>query len=242
MARTKHKPTEQTQEFDGYKDHYSQDIEDALSFAGQSHDFYMQAKVNYLEKFIGLHNQENAPLQILDVGCGHGLSHSYFQDKYKGRIILQAVDPAASVIEDAQKQNPNIAYKSNDGKTLPYDDNSFDIVQTICVMHHVPPQQWTHFIKEMQRVTKIGGHIIVFEHNPYNPITRHIVNNCPLDENAVLLNKGVLKSTMREAGLSDIQQDFILFFPFRHHLFRLIEKWLTWLPLGAQYVSYAQKT
>jgi hypothetical protein len=35
---------------------------------------------------------------------------------------------------------------------------------------------------------KEDGHFIIFEHNPINPVTRHLVKNCPFDADAVLLS------------------------------------------------------
>ncbi len=79
---------------------------------------------------------------------------------------------SAACIQTARERNASVDYSVYDGQRLPYDDASFDFAYTICVMHHVPPAQWPAFAAEMRRVVKPGGMAAVFEHIPYNPLTR----------------------------------------------------------------------
>ena len=130
-----------TAEFDQYRDNYSEQINQSLSFSGQSHDFFTKVKADYLIKI--LQNKELFVNEIsaLDVGCGHGLIHPYLLEQKDIKLNLSGVDVASSVIDIARTKNPSVSYKSYDGINLPYADNSFDIVFAICVMHHVLPEQ-----------------------------------------------------------------------------------------------------
>ena len=65
-----------------------------------------------------------------------------------------------------------------DGEKLPFPDETFDVVLAICVLHHVPVSQRYTFVSEMVRVARSGGVVAIFEHNPFNPLTRHAVNSC----------------------------------------------------------------
>ncbi|MEP1558070.1 MAG: class I SAM-dependent methyltransferase [Hyphomicrobiales bacterium] len=223
-------------EFDGYRDNYGSEINQSLAFAGKNHDFYLKLKADHLLSIISQHIDTKNTVELLDVGCGHGLMHRFL--KTPG-LKVNGCDPAATVVEEAKKQNSEVAYRSNDGETLPYEDNTFDVSTAVCVMHHVPPAQWLRFLSEMYRVTKSGGIVAIYEHNPYNPVTRHIVNTCPLDENAVLLTSSELKRLLKKAQFSQPKTEFIAVFPFKSGIFRFFERLLSWLPLGAQYVSYA---
>ncbi|TIP36642.1 MAG: methyltransferase domain-containing protein, partial [Mesorhizobium sp.] len=109
----------------------------------------------------------------------------------------------------------------SEGAQLPFDAGEFDAVFAICVMHHVPPADWAKFSSEMARVTRPGGAVLIFEHNPYNPLTRRIVSACPFDENAVLLSKRQVVHYLRGAGLSGV--------------LRRIDDAFGRIPLGAQY-------
>lgn len=71
------------------------------------------------------------------MGCGHGLIHPYLLANNK-KLQLSGVDVASSVIDIALTTNPNVAYQTYDGSTLPYAENTFDVAYAICVMHHVP--------------------------------------------------------------------------------------------------------
>ena len=231
------------EEFDQFKDTYSEKITEAIAFSGQSHDFYIRIKVNHLlntiKRKLADQSSKQKTVRFLDVGCGHGLIHRYLKDHATFDIDIYGIDPAATVIDFAKERNPDFTYKINEGTSFPYEDNSFDIAHATCVMHHVEPAAWDDFLKEMKRVVRPGGQIFIYEHNPYNPVTRHLVNNCELDENAVLISARNLARRMKSTGLLRVKTEYIIFFPFNLQIFRVFEKALTRIPLGAQYVSYA---
>ena len=60
---------------------------------------------------------------------------------------------------------------------------------------------------------KSGGQIFVFEHNPYNPITRHLVNTCSFDADAVLLTRRETIRRLTKAGFQISSAGYCLFFP-----------------------------
>lgn len=229
------------QEFDQYRDSYESLIESSLSFASQPHDFYMQLKADDLFNVLSKSYSQTATVKILDLGCGHGAIHPYMLQNAPFKMELHGVDPASSVIEIASKVNPQVQYKYNDGQSLPYEDNAFDAVVATCVMHHVKVEQWQSFLEEARRVLKPGASLFVYEHNPYNPLTAKIVRECPIDADAVLLKSGNLLNLMKKSGLKDAATRFIIFFPLKGRMFRLLEKFLAWLPLGAQYVATSRK-
>ncbi len=58
-------------------------------------------------------------------------------------------------------------------------DAKFDLVIASCVFHHIPPQDRQTAIRYCYSRLNEGGQFIIFEHNPINPVTRHLVNTCP---------------------------------------------------------------
>jgi SAM-dependent methyltransferase len=116
-----------------------------------------------------------------------------------------------------------------------------DVTFAICVMHHVPQKQMASFAGEMVRVTRKGGVIAVFEHNPWNPLTLRAVSNCDLDQDAILLRRTQVAHLLEGAGASIVEKKYILFMPIRGALFALLDHWLGFLPLGAQYFVAARK-
>jgi ubiquinone/menaquinone biosynthesis C-methylase UbiE len=177
---------------------------------------------------------------VLDVGCGHADVHQFLRD-CPLRLELTGVDVARNVIDSNRGRYPDNRYDSYAGRTLPYEDASFDAAFAICVMHHVPPAQWVEFLKEMRRVVRPGGRVIVIEHNPLNPVTQHIVRTCPIDANAVLLGSRTLTRLLRDCGFSSISRRFVMFAPFDGAIWRTIDLHLGWLPFGAQYYASATR-
>jgi SAM-dependent methyltransferase len=234
------------QEFDQHKETYRTDIDKAVSFSGQSHDFFTRVKADYLiDLFKEIETvrpdgrSRTLPLEALDVGCGHGHIHPYLVQSGVP-LKLRAVDVATTVVEEARRTNPTVEYKSYEGDRLPYPDQSFDVAYTIAVMHHVPPAQWPAFLDEMRRVVRPGGLIAIFEHNPINPLTQWIVRTCPIDENAVLLGSRKLSRLVAQAKLVEIESHYILFTPLDGPRYRKFDKMIGWLPLGAQYYVSAR--
>lgn len=229
------------QEFDQHKETYRSEIDKAVSFSGQSHDFFTRVKAEYLIDLFKNARTDSAqrPLEVLDIGCGHGHIHPYLTQSGIA-LNLSAIDVASTVVEEARQMNPAVQYKSYEGERLPYPDRSFDFAYTIAVLHHVPPPQWPAFLQEMRRVVKPGGHIAVFEHNPINPLTQWIVRTCPIDDNAVLLSSRTLTKLAKAAGLSEVESRYILFTPLDGEGYRKFDKMIGWLPLGAQYYVAAR--
>jgi len=233
------------EEFDRHRETYRGEIDKAVSFSGQSHDFFTRVKADYLLDLLrstrssAAGSNPDPPLRVLDVGCGHGYIHRFLVGS-DVRLELSAVDVAATVVDEARRQNPSVRYDVYEGTRLPYPDRSFDVVYTIAVMHHVPPSQWPAFLQEMRRVARPGGMIAVFEHNPINPLTQWIVRTCPIDENAVLLGSRRLSRLIRDSGFVAIRSCYILFTPIDRSWARGLDRQLGWLPFGAQYFVAAR--
>ncbi|SDO79284.1 class I SAM-dependent methyltransferase [Phyllobacterium sp. OV277] len=219
-------------EFDAYKSSYADAVNKSISFSGLNVDFFIRAKAVRLVDILRKHIGDPTELSILDVGCGVGTYHPLLRGQV-GKI--SGIDPSAECISEAESNNPDVAYKSFDGKQIPHPDASFDAAFAICVMHHVPPSDWTYFSSELARVTRPGGLVVLFEHNPYNPLTRRAVNTCPFDADAVLLTKKTASQYLQGAGLRDVDGRYILTVPAIKGVMRKVDDAFGQLPFGAQY-------
>ncbi|MDR0685034.1 MAG: hypothetical protein LBF83_07885 [Spirochaetaceae bacterium] len=96
--------------------------------------------------------------------------------------------------------------------------------------------------------------IVIFEHNMKNPITKSMVKRSKIDENAIMLDpkycKRLLLNRFCNTKIGDkeiiLKKDYVrlkytYFSPWRNKFVDFIEKFLFWLPLGAQYCVYAKK-
>ena len=83
--------------------------------------------------------------RVLDVGCGDGLIDSLIIQQHQGPIEINGVDILL-------RKHTHIPVKLFDGTTIPYEDNSFDVVIFIDVLHHTDNPY--HLLKEAKRVAQ----------------------------------------------------------------------------------------
>jgi SAM-dependent methyltransferase len=218
--------------FDAYEDSYRDAVQDSIGFIGQDHTYFMAAKVRHLLRLANTLGDTRG-LSALDIGCGTGET-----DELIGRAFgqLHGIDVSEPVLRTAAETNPHVDYQAYDGERLPFADDSVDLAFAICVIHHVPRMQWFDFAREMGRVVRPGGLVAIFEHNPYNPLTRRAVNNCPFDEEAELLSRRQGVALVGAANAKVVDRRYILFFPFGGRKVAPIEALLRPVPLGAQWL------
>jgi SAM-dependent methyltransferase len=222
-----------TPRFEEYGDTYRDEVQKSIDFIGRDHTFFTEVKVRTLVELAERELGDPGSVHALDVGCGTGETDTFLAGRL-GR--LEGVDVAESVLETARARNPGVAYRSYDGERLPYDDGAFDLVFTICVVHHVPPPRWQSFVAELARVVRPGGVLTIIEHNPLNPLTRLAVSRCEFDDEATLLRRGRTEALVRSAGLELRPSRYIIFFPWKSPVLTKAERVLRRVPLGAQYV------
>ena len=140
-------------------------------------------------------------------------------------------DPSAGSLKVARERMPAVPFV-NDVAQVP--DDTFDFAVIAGVLHHVAPESRADLISDALRKLRPGGKVVVFEHNPYNPLTLRAVAACPFDDDAILLNPRTVRATVSLGGAVDVQQDFIVFFPHLLRALRPLEPRLAWLGLGAQ--------
>ena len=223
-----------TQEFDAFSSTYDDAVNSSVAFSGLKVDFFTRVKAAYIEDILGDTFTEPTAVDVLDIGCGVGNYHSHLRGSVRS---IQGVDVSPGCIAAARQRNPGLSYQVYDGLALPYADASFDVAYTICVMHHVLPDHWGSFAREMRRVLRPGGLALVFEHNPFNPLTRRAVSSCIFDRDAVLLKARVAERLLLDAGLIGVRSQYILSIPAATRTLRRIDRFFAKLPFGAQYVT-----
>jgi SAM-dependent methyltransferase len=219
--------------FDQFADTYEQEIAAATRFVGVPPKFFLEAKLTHILETLRERFKDLAKLRALDVGCGIGLVDQALKVHLPN---LVGVDVSEKSLLAARARNPEIEYELSVNDVLPFASGSFDVVVSICVWHHVPPCHWAKFLSEIARVVAPTGILLVYEHNPWNPLTRWAVSRCAFDADAVLLSAGQAAKQLRRAGFRKVATDYLLFLPFKSRIIRFCEKTLfRRIPLGAQY-------
>jgi SAM-dependent methyltransferase len=225
-------------EFDRYADQYTDLHRANVHATGEEPSYFSRYKAQYMAARVAS-KITRQPIDILDFGCGVGNSIPHLRAAFP-KARLHGVDPSGESIQLAERTHASeAAFRTNHGNLLPYDDHSFDLVQVACVFHHIELSQRDYWMGEIRRVLKPGGEVFVFEHNVLNPLTVRAVQECPFDEDAILLPRRELLARVRAAGFGNVRSRYIVFFPAALKFLRTLEPWLQFVPFGAQYVVHA---
>ena len=225
-------------EFDLLADEYRVQHKQNVAITGESPDYFSEYKIADLAEWL---NRQNHPRdKILDFGSGIGNSLPYFR-KYFPESGISCADVSARSIEIAQSRFPGQENYILIDQNIQLPTASQDVVFSACVFHHIPHEEHLHWLAELHRVTKPGGVLAIYEHNPLNPLTVRAVNTCPLDVNARLIRGAAMCKRALKGGWEYAHVDYKLFFPAMLSTLRPMERHLEWLGLGAQYRMTAQR-
>src|SRR5215831_15708210 len=107
--------------------------------------------------------------RLLDVGCGPG---------YLARMLAEATGPDGSVvgidaapemIEYASRRARGLAncrFQPGAAQAIPFADGAFDVVTSSLVMHHLPQEERGRAVREMLRVLRPGGTLVLADYQP----------------------------------------------------------------------------
>jgi SAM-dependent methyltransferase len=225
-------------EFDRFADEYQALHSANVAVSGESPEYFAEYKIRDLKNLLSADFETG---RFLDFGDGLGNSVSFFR-KHFPRAELTCVDVSLKSLEIGVAEHGGHAnFVAFDGLNLPFGDAMFDCVFAACVFHHIPPTLHLSLLAEMRRVLRPDGCLMVYEHNPLNPLTVRAVNSCEFDENAILIRAGTLRTRIAAAGFIRAGIRYRVFFPRPLRWLRPFETRLTWLPFGAQYYVYAKR-
>ena len=232
-------------EFDEYAaGGYSAGMENrAKRLAGQDAAVFIDLKVSWLMEDLKRHPLDGGEsTRVLDYGCGTGLFLRRLRHfNFSGTMC--GCDPSSGMLEQARGGWRTVApeFVHFDGQHLPYSDGSFNLVIACAVLHHIPVTERGAVYREITRVLTVGGRLCVFEHNPWNPITRWVVAHTPIDRDAVLLTAREVREGMRGAGLTPARTANMMFVPPRFRWAWRFEHYASRIPFGGQYATVADK-
>jgi len=117
-------------------------------------DIYREhlARYEYALKFIKSGNK------VLDIACGSG----YGSNLLVGQgARVWAGDMDEQVVTEAKKKynKNNLNFKKMDAVELPFEDNYFEVVVSLETIEHI--ENYMKFVKELKRVLKPGGQLIL---------------------------------------------------------------------------------
>ena len=227
-------------EFDQYVEEYDNMHKFSTRHSGFDTSYFDLYKVNILQQ--EFKTRINEPLKILNFGCGIGKSESIMIQKFP-HCHIHSIDVSKKSVEYGLEKNKDllkqITYIHFDGIHLPFTEK-FDIIFIANVFHHIEFQYHKEILINLKNALAPDGYLYMFEHNPANPLTMKAVKDCCFDGNARLLSTNYTRSLYKEAGFSFIEINYTLFFPAFLQSLSFLERFMTFIPIGAQYYCKAR--
>lgn len=219
--------------FDTFAVHYQELVTENIRITGETSDYFAAYKARYIARKIALPQRS----RILDYGCGVGLLAEHLMKVLPGG----QVDGFDVSKESIERVSEDLQRHGTFTTSLDALDDEYDLIVLSNVLHHVKPSDREELIFRAASRLAFGGQLVIFEHNPINPVTRWAVSQCPFDEDAILLPNAETRGYFRRGELQLLWRDYIVFFPRWLRRLRPLEPFLHWCPLGAQYVVVARR-
>lgn len=150
---------------------------------------------------------------VMDIGCGPGRLAIAAKELLGSDGDVSGVDASSEMIDQARRNAAKMAvdvnFKTGLFEDIPLSDNTFNLVLSSMVLHHLPEAVKRQGFAELRRVLKPGGRFVAvdfrtFENGPVKAIViaigqRHILG----------AQTQILPAMMEEAGFKDIEAGVI---------------------------------
>lgn len=227
-----------TPEFDRHADSYRRLHAENVRITGESPDYFARYKARHASRLAA----GRLPVtRILDFGCGIGNATPFLRE-YFPDCEITGTDVSSASLDIARAHAGDAArFLVMTEDAIPVDDSYFGLAFVSCVLHHLPVARHMEMLREIRRVMIPGAPLVIYEHNPWNPLTVRAVRTCEFDENAVLISAPRMRQSVIVAGFNRPRTQYVVFYPHVLRFMRWSESVLAWLPLGAQYCISAQR-
>lgn len=224
--------------FDAYADSYEETLAAALAVSGERKEYFASGRIRFLRECLrelpAVHVRS-----VLDFGCGVGADISLLGTELAAERMV-GIDISADCLDAARRRCPPPAEFVLSQQYTPRGD--IDLVFCNGVFHHIPPGARAEAMELIARTLRPGGIFSFWENNPWNPGARYVMARCEFDRDAIVLSARKAVTMIRASGLRVLGVRFLFVFPRLLRVLRWSERYLTRLPLGAQYQVLSVKS
>lgn len=226
------------QSFDPFSDKYHEMLTECLqAYGGRDAQYYNRLKANWLGRLAAKHLGALSQRDFLDLGCGTGLTDEIISPIFRSGV---GMDLSRGMLKARVCRHQNCSFVRGSVNEIPFLSGSFDFVFSVTLIHHLPDSAVYGMFAEIRRVLKPGGLMVHFDHNPYNFLTRRIVNNCVYDKGTTLRPMKRIAKLTKDAGFQVSDRGYLIFIPGALKFLEPIERLFKHIPLGGQYFISAK--
>ncbi len=224
-------------EFDSYSSNYEEALQRGIGVSGEDSSYFAEGRLRWLAS--RLKKQSFTARSVIDFGCGVGNSLPFVQQILDPQRIA-GIDISADSIAMARQRFASESFELGTLNEIPR-RGDFDLAFCNGVFHHIPLVERAASALLVYEHVRPGGFFAFFENNPLNPGTRYVMSRIPFDRDAITLLPGQSRRLLSTAGFRVLRTDFLFYFPKLLAGLRPVERYLSSIPLGAQYLVLCQK-
>ena len=158
-------------------------IKETFKSAAESEEFFYWRSLQYLGYLELMPVNQATDKVVLDYGCGPGHdSAGFLMCSKPKRLVCADVSPTSLAIAKERVQlheakSVEFVQIDESNGTLPFEDNTFDIIHCSGVLHHI--KEHKKVIQEFKRIMKPAGYAQIMVYN-YNSLFMHLYVNYSL--------------------------------------------------------------
>jgi len=139
---------------------------------------------------------------ICDLGCGPGHVADFLHQQ--GATVF-GIDRSAGMVEQARRLYPHLEFREGDMLALEDDAGTWGSVVAFYSIIHIPPEQVTDALREIRRVLKPGGLLLLSFH--VGDEVRHFdaLWGYPVNLDFIFFAPATMEGYLREAGFDVIE-------------------------------------
>ena len=133
--------------------------------------------INFYSSFFSEMNILNKNTKFVEIGASNGHNLKYFKEKFECEVF--GIDPSSEATKEGNKQffNNKKVLLQGTSDSLPYDDESTDIVMFGFSLFWVGRKYLYRSISEADRILKEGGYLLITDFDTPLPYKRDNIHN-----------------------------------------------------------------
>ncbi len=177
-----------------HMDHVAAQYDQTIPAHVQAH--YLTKRVAFIRRYV-------PPGTIVDVGCGTGLLGEAL--RAAGSTVV-GVDESIGMLRECRRHG-RLACCCGRSAQLPIASASVDAAICVATLHHLyAPEVARRTLREMLRIVKPNGWVLVWDHNPLNPYWPCLMRRLPQDQEPTrLVPLHELTQVLAQGGAREIR-------------------------------------